>query len=451
MPLPSKKYLNLLINNLAIMKKSLLIFIVSICVSFSYAQPIIDNELKALIQKSFTFFPRVKELEQQVEITSIREDITRSGYRPTITGAVTYNYIDPISIINIPTGPGTFNEIRTQPNGNQNANITINQLLYDFGRAKHNLEKSKYDILIASDNLEASKGSLASQVASIYYSVIYLQNSIAVQDSVISYYKEFKTLIDSRVKQGDALEFDALSAQNNIDQAENKKVDLINTMQKQLNLLAYSTGESTRPSSNELDFQTVFTNFDSLVQQARQKNKELSITKNRILQQEQEIQLSKANLLPTLNLNGALGVRNGYQPDIHQNRFNYLIGAGINIPIYTGQRNSNQIKIAESSLKAFRYSSEAQLANTSRDINQAMIDIQSSNERLKNTESQIKQTARALALAKSRFANGTITYVELINAQTNLQQANLFKLQYQYQRTLAKIELARLTGNTYWQ
>ena len=430
------------------------LFIISALVVFvipSYAQPTVDNELKALIQKSFTYFPRVKELEQQVEISTIREDVTRSGYRPTITGAVTYSYIDPISIINIPTGPGAFNEIKTQPNGNQNVNVTISQLVYDFGRAKRNLEKSKYDILIAKDNLEASKGTLASQVASIYYSVIYLQNSIAVQDSIISYYKEFKTLIDSRVKQGDALEFDALSAQNNIDQAENKKVDLTNALQKQVNLLAYSTGETVNPNSTLLDFQLDFTNSDSFVQQAKQNNKELSIARNRIMQQEEEVQLNKASLYPTLNLNGALGVRNGYQPDINQNRFNYLIGAGINIPIYTGSRNSNQIKIAESSLKAYRYSSEAQLANINRDINQAMIDIQSSNERLTNTESQIRQTTRALELAKSRFKNGTITYVELINAQTNLQQANLFKLQYEYQRTLAKIELARLTGNTYWQ
>jgi outer membrane protein len=432
------------------MKKLLIISAFVLVVIQSNGQPTVDNELKTLIQKSFTYFPRVKELEQQVEINTIREDVTRSGYRPTITGAVTYSYIDPISIINIPTGPGTFNEIKTQPNGNQNANVTINQLLYDFGRAKRNLEKSKYDILIAKDNLEASKGTLASQVASIYYSIIYLQKSITVQDSVISYYRAFKKLIDNRIKQGDALEFDALSAQNNIDQAENRKVDLTNALQKQINLLAYSTGETGKPSATLLDFQIEFSSIDSLVEEAKQNNKELSIAKKRILQQEEELQLNKANQYPTLNLNGALGVRNGYQPDINQNRFNYLIGAGINIPIYTGNRNSNQIKIAETSLQAYRYASETQLANVNRDINQALTDIKSSNERLANTESQIKQTTRALELAKSRFKNGTITYVELINAQTNLQQANLFKLQYEYQRTLAKIELARLTGNVYW-
>ncbi len=433
------------------MTKVKFFFVLVLLASAAQAQTTIDNELKSLIQKSFTYFPKVKELEQQVEISTVREDVIRAGYRPTVTGNITYSYIDPISIINIPTGPGTFNEIKTQPNGNQNANITVNQLLYDFGRAKHNLEKSKYDILIAKDNLELNKSILASQVSSVYFGIIYLQKSIIVQDSVISYYRQFKKLINNRIKQGDALEFDALSAQNNIDQAENRKVDLTNTLQKQFNLLAYSTGETIlKTPSAPLDFQSETFNEDSLLSAAKQNNRELLISKNRILQQEEDLSINRANLYPTLNLNGSLGVRNGYQPDINQNRFNYSIGAGLSIPIYTGKRNSNQIKISQTNLLATRFASDGQVAAVNRDINQALADIKSSNERLKNIEGQIAQTKRALELAKSRFTNGTITYVELINAQTNLQQANLFKLQYEYQRTLAKVELTRLIGVVYW-
>ena len=83
-------------------------------------------------------------------------------------------------------------------------------------------------------------------------------------------------------------------------------------------------------------------------------------------------------------------------------------------------------------------------------MDQAVADIQASSDRLRNIESQIRQASRAMDLAKSRFKNGTITYVELLNAQTNLQQAYLFKLQYSYQLTLAKVALARLMGFKYW-
>ncbi|MEJ0055381.1 MAG: TolC family protein [Bacteroidota bacterium] len=411
-----------------------------------------NAELKALIQKSFNYFPRLKELSQQVEISTLREDVTRGGYRPVINGSVTYSYLNPVSIINVPTGPGTFQEIQTQPYGNQNANLALNQLLYDFGRSKHALGKSKYDILIAQDNLELNKTTLASQVAGTYFSILYLEQSIVVQDSVIQYFNQYKKLIDNKIRRGDALEFDALTAQSNIDQAGNRKVDLQNQLQRQYNLLAYSTGETqaTLGNNSALDFPLGAISGDSLMAIARQNNKELSASTKRILSQEEDLALNRKNFMPTLNLNAAAGFKNGYQPDISQTRFNYLIGAGLNIPIYNGNRNRNQVKIAESTLLSTKFAATNVEAGIKRDMDQALADIQASTDRLRNIESQVAQASRALELAKSRFKNGTITYVELLNSQTNLQQAFLFKLQYEYQMTLAKVELARLIGIVYW-
>ncbi len=411
-----------------------------------------NPELKELIQKSFAYFPRLKELDQQIAITRAREDITRGGYRPVIGAAVTYTYLDPVSIINIPTGPGTFQEIQTQPYGNQNANVSVNQLLYDFGRAKHSIEKSKYDILIAEDNLELNKATLASQIAGTYYSILYLEQSIIVQDSVIQYFNQYKKLIDNKIKRGDALEFDALTAQSNIDQAGNRKVDLQNQLKRQYNLLAYTTGESQSTLSNSTfsEFPLGSVAEDTLLSIAKQNNKELALSNKRIQYQEQDLALSRKNFMPTLSLNGAVGVRNGYQPDISQTRFNYLIGAGINIPIYNGNRTKNIVKISESTLLSTRFAASNAEAGIKRDIEQALADLQASTDRLRNIESQITQANRAMTLAKSRFRNGTITYVELLNSQTNLQQAYLFKLQYQYQMTLAKVELARILGINYW-
>ena len=159
------------------MKKLKLTLVAFIFLQFAYAQEV-DGDLKALIQKSFAYFPRLKELEQQVEISSLREDVTRSGYRPTLTGNATYSYLNPVSIIQIPTGPGTFNEIQTQPYGNQNVNVGVTQVIYDFGRIKKSVEKSKYDVLIAQDNLELNKVTLAAQISATYFNIIYLEQSL---------------------------------------------------------------------------------------------------------------------------------------------------------------------------------------------------------------------------------------------------------------------------------
>ncbi|CAN5550608.1 TolC family protein [soil metagenome] len=435
------------------MKRIKIAFVLTlVTLSLSHAQEPVNVELKSLIQKSFSYFPRLKELEQQVDISTVREDVTRASYRPVVSASATYSYLNPVSIINIPTGPGTVQEIQTQPYGNQNANLAVNQLLYDFGRAKHSLGKSKYDILIAKDNLELNKATLAAQVATIYFGALYLEQSIVVQDSVIQYFTQSKKLVDNKIKRGDALEFDALTAQSNIDQAGNRKVDLQNQLQRQYNLLTYSTGESQNAlgSNSSLEFPLGMVSQDSLIAIARENNREIALNKKRILSQEEDLALNRKNFMPTLTLNAAAGFRNGYQPDISQTRFNYLVGGGLNIPIYNGNRSRNQVKIAESTLLSTKFAANNVEAVVKRDIDQALADIQASTDRLKNIASQIAQASRALELAKSRFKNGTITYVELLNSQTNLQQALLFKLQYSYQITLAKVELARLMGVVYW-
>ena len=85
-----------------------------------------------------------------------------------------------------------------------------------------------------------------------------------------------------------------------------------------------------------------------------------------------------------------------------------------------------------------------------RDIQQALIDIQSNQERINNTKGQIEQAQTAEALAASRFKNGVGTNLEITNAATNLARAQFSRLQYEYQLCLAKTELVKLLGYKYW-
>ncbi|OYX95758.1 MAG: hypothetical protein B7Y76_09430 [Sphingobacteriia bacterium 35-40-5] len=90
-------------------------------------------------------------------------------------------------------------------------------------------------------------------------------------------------------------------------------------------------------------------------------------------------------------------------------------------------------------------------AGYKKDIAQALTDIQTNLERVANTQSQIDQTKYAQQLAAIRFKNGVGTNLELTNASTNVQRAELSRLQYQYQLCLSRLELAKLMGYDYWK
>lgn len=408
-----------------------------------------NTELKDLINRSFTYYPKLKELEQANHINEEKIALVQANNKPTVAGSVSYTYIDPIGQVQMAL-PGFNKTLQFQPNNNINAGVGVNYVLLDFGRLKAAVEKSKEELNYSKQNLEFSKTQLAAQVSNIYYNIVYLKKAIAIQDSVISFYEQNKKVVESKLRQGDALQIDLLNIQANIDNEQNRKVDLQNNLDKQYNLLAYTTG-AQNVQGVVFDFHPLSSaSTDSLIQSAQQNNIDFMLTKSKIEQAQRDVEYNKSQYFPTLTLTASAGYKNGIQPDINEFRFNYLAGASLNIPIYTGGKNSSQTQIA----RGVKQQSELALNTLSKtyekDIRQALLDVRSNAERLKHAETQVELAKASQQLTASRFKNGVATHLDLTNAATNLQRAELSRLQFEFQQNLSLIELARLTGNKYW-
>ena len=123
----------------------------------------------------------------------------------------------------------------------------------------------------------------------------------------------------------------------------------------------------------------------------------------------------------------------------------------MNVPIYTGGKTKQQIKLQQHLSQQQQLAMESLNASYKKDIAQAMADIQTNIERIGNTQAQIDQAKYAQTLAAIRFKNGVGTNLELTNASTNVQRAEFSKLQFQYQLCVSKLELAKLMGYQFWQ
>ncbi len=407
------------------------------------------QELQSLIQESFNYFTKIKELEQSELISNEKLKSTRGNLSPAISGVVSYNYIDPISQATLPVGPGITRNLQFQPNNNLNANITANYVLLDFGRLKSSIDKSKEELNYNKQNTLFNKSQLAAQVANIYYNIIYFKKAIIIQDSIIEYFEQNRRVVQSKLSNGDALKIDLLNIQASIDNELNRKVDIENSLQKQLNLLEYTTGKRL-VNQSELSFAIKNVSAEEYINLAESQNVEYALMKSKIAQSEFDLKLNKKQLTPTLNATAAAGFRNGYQPDINENRFNYLAGISLNVPIFSGLKTRSQIGVSAYSLKQTELGLVSLKNTYRRDIKQAISEIETNQTKLKNVESQIKAAQSVYQLTQIRYGNGVATFLDLSFASTNLQRALLNKLQYEFQLCSAKIELARLTGEKYW-
>ncbi len=429
------------------MKKIFLIGITIFSAIALNAQVQTNNELKTLINQSFSYFPKVKEAENTISTAQERLEIAQTNL-PTIDGNASYNYVQPKITLPLQVDNQTKN-FQFAPVHNVNANVSANYLLFDFGRIKANVERAKTDLRYSQHNVDYVKSQLANQVAVIYYNIIYFQKAIAIEDSVIAYLNENKRIIDSKLKNGEAIKIDLLNVQSNIDAEVNRKVDLQNNLQKQLNLLSYTTGNVTA-NGNNFDFDVELKDALAALSDAQTHNIEYVLARDKVQQAQNDLALAKKTDNPTVSLGGSAGVKNGYVPDVNEMRFNYAAGVSLRVPIYDGGKTKRQTKLQETIIKQNELSLQT-LDNTYRkDIQQALTDINSNMERIKNTGGQIEEARAAEELAASRYLNGVGTNLEITNASTNRQRAEFTRLQYEYQLCLAKVELARLLGYQYW-
>jgi outer membrane protein TolC len=431
------------------MKNIVLIFI--FCSVQLLGQTLAPDGLKTLVNASFTFAPRLAELETQSEMQGQRTQFMSSYLLPSVNAFGTYNYITPVGQIPFPSGPNEVMNIRFQPNNNVNIGLNASYTILDFGRAKANIDRSKMELASSKLSIESAKNQIAAQVAQTFFTLAFLQESIRIEDSLITTLDENFSVTQKRVQQGDALQLDLMNLQSSIDLEKNRRLELQSAFEKQTLLLEYICGKS--PAKNELRLD--FKSDDSaealaLLQLSESQNPEFALIKSKKEATRLDAFQLERSYLPTLSINAGTGFRNAYQPDIYEMRYNYAFGFSLNAPLYQGGRSRIQKKINGSLLKLNDLAYDNLQKTTKRDLMQAQTELASLKNRLANASNMVENAREAVRVGKVRYTNGTASHTDYMNAISNLQRVQLTLVNYTYQLCLTRIEIARLSGNRWW-
>ncbi|WP_042479551.1 TolC family protein [Solitalea canadensis] len=432
------------------MKKNYLFGILSLlAITPAMAQSNEPATLNAIVVKALDYYPKLKEQKVQLEVNDYKTDITKSKYLPTVTGDAMYRHVYPDSYAEFGGGRMSF-----YPLDQWDAGVKVNQLIYDFGKTGAEVQKSKNEKKLSEDNYRSNSFNFAYQIANVYNNIIFINKSIDAIDAQIEVLSGTKKIIDSRIRNGVGIEFDLVSTQVKLNDAINRKTELQNTLQKNIILLNTLSGTSFNSSSisfKSFDYELRQHSADSIFSIAQTTNTELASARSKQEVAASELKITEKTWAPSLNFMGGVGYKNGYFPgDLYDMKFNYNVGAGLSIPIYTGGRNDNQHNISKVNYKATQYNLDAVSINLKKDIQQNIADEGTAKEKVVFSATQVEQAQKALDLANSRFKNGVITNIELLDAQSNLLKAKVEQIQFEYQLATTQLELKRLMGVQFW-
>ena len=121
--------------------------------------------------------------------------------------------------------------------------------------------------------------------------------------------------------------------------------------------------------------------------------------------------------------------------------------AALKIPIFQGGRVHGDVLQAEAALRQSQDLLENLRAQIDQDVRNALLDLQSTADRVDVARSAVDLANQTLQQARDRFAAGVTDNIEVVQAQESVASANDSLISSLYAYNVSKVELARATGH----
>jgi len=151
-----------------------------------------------------------------------------------------------------------------------------------------------------------------------------------------------------------------------------------------------------------------------------------------------------AGYYPAINFSADYGLAGTY-PDVSTHGV-FDVRGTLTIPIFQGGRVHGDIVEADARLKQSRDRAENLRAQIDQDVRTALFNVQSAEEEVAVSQSNIELADQSLAQSEDRFRAGVTDTVEVVQAQEAVASAHESYISSLYEDNYAKISLARALG-----
>ncbi len=411
----------------------------------------VDETVKMVLAAN----PAVQQASHAVDASTARVGLSRSSFYPEAGVSLNYVKLGPVGAFSFPG----FGSLKLYPVDNYDEHVGASAVLFDFDKRQKAVDVALSDVENAKDRLSVTRQGLAYQTIQTFYTILFLRQSIQVQEEEIKTLNEHLSLTRKKVEAGTATDFDALTTQVRVAAAENQRINLGNTLSATEIALRRLLGvPATFPLSLSGEFSEapVSLNSDSLLDVALRSRVEMKSADDQIASARARLGMASAIDNPSLNVALTYGFKNGFEPNIYAWRGNFAAAVqfqmpiGSVVPFFGGYRRDHMEEEASATMKGAESvkSSVAQLVTS--DVQKAVADLKASLDRLQTSDITVQQATRALNVARGRYQAGTVTNLDLLDAETALAQAKLMRLEALYHYVIGRYELEQAVGVRSW-
>lgn len=323
--------------------------------------------------------------------------------------------------------------------------ITLQQMLYDFGVTQNQATIKRLDYEAYKTTLSATINDVIYQTKDAYFNLLYAFESRKVAQDTVDKFEMFYNQAKAFYEIGMNPKVDVTIAEVNLSNAKLQLIQADNAVNLAVARLNNIMGVPFIDRYNvqeRLKYQPIDVTFNQSIEIAREARPELKLAEIKVESAKQTVKLVKKSYFPTLSVEGQYQ-RGGKS---WNSNYGYNFGGYLNFPTINGMLIKNEIKEA-------RYLYDKELANAKNTQNQIYLEIQNAFLKLQEKKNQmpvamlnVKQSKENYELSYGRYRVGEASPTELKDAQINYQQAQLSYYNALYQYNSAKAELEKSIG-----
>ena len=332
---------------------------------------------------------------------------------------------------------------------NYSYKATVSQLLYAWGKVDKGIALSQAEVEMVKGTVSLTEQEISFAVIGFFYHLLTVQESIKVIDENVSLLEQQLDMLRKKFEQGEVSDFDILSIEVQVSMLKGQRLDTVNNLRKmklQFNLVIGRAVETEVELEGFLDHEMITPDEKNALNEALANRIEIRQIMNKTEIAQLQKDLAAASNKPNLNAFANWELKNGYQPNMNDLQGAWTFGAMISFPLFDGWRTDAQVRQAGANINAIKIEYEQKKQEISVEVRQAVLDIESSWQKIKIGELTIDRAEKAYKIAEERFKNGLASTLDLLNAQSNMTNARLNLLQSVYNYSLSKYSLDKAVG-----
>jgi outer membrane protein len=392
-------------------------------------------------QLALTNHPSIAIADYRVSIAKESTAEARSAFFPSITANATA--VSAVDRDNTRIAAGGLNNPSVFERNSEG--LVVNQIITDFGRTANLVSSAKLRMRGETENAVASRAQIVLAVDAAYFSALEAASVVNVATQTVAtrqlLLNQTSALASNKLKS----DLDVSFARVTLEEGNLLLTRARNDLSGALTRVATLIGEPTADFDivdEPLAPSPLSTNMLDLTQFALQHRPELLKLR---YDRDAALKFSKAEralhypVISAIGVAGVIPVRD----EEHLLSDNYVAGGvNLSLPIFAGGLHVARQREAALRAKVAEEALREQEENVVRDVRIASLNLQSSAERMRITAELLKNAARALTLAESRYGVGGASIIELSQAQLNKTAAEIANINARYEYQLLQRQLA---------